>query len=72
MVVPSSSLEKNEPVDCYICDDDVLAHNLVGTSPLLNPDGHAIHTPLAVQFFSPASDGPFLSGTKPPDSGLWL
>jgi hypothetical protein len=49
-----------------------LAHNLVGTSPLLHPDGHAIYTPLDVQFFSPASDAPFLSGSKSPDTGLWL
>ena len=38
---------KSEPVECYICDDAALAHNLVGTSPLLHPDGHAIYTPLA-------------------------
>jgi hypothetical protein len=64
---------KPESVDCYICDDAPLAHNFVGTSPLLNPDGHAMHTPLSVQFFSPAaSDAPFLSGTKSPDSALWL
>ena len=63
---------KTDPVDCYICDDNLLAHNLVGTSPLLNPDGHAIYTPFSVQFFSPASDAPFLSGTKSPDSALWL
>ena len=63
---------KSEPVECYICDDAALAHNLVGTSPLLHPDGHAIYTPLAVHFFSPSSDAPFLSGTKSADSGIWL
>ena len=63
---------KPDPVDCYLCDDDVLSHNLVGTSPLLQPDCHAVYTPMSVQFFSPSSEAPFLSGSKSADSGLWL
>ena len=35
---------KIEPVECYVCDDDKLAHNLVGTSPILRPDGSAVYT----------------------------
>ena len=62
---------KPDPVECYVCDDFSLAHNLVGASPLLRPDGHAIYTPTTVEFYSPHSPIPFLSGSKSPDDALW-
>ena len=62
---------KTTPVPCYICDDDTLAHNLVGASPLIGPDGHAIYTSTSVDFYSPASPTPFLSGSKLRDEDLW-
>ena len=65
------SLSKSTPVPCYICDDDTLARNLVGASPLIGPDGHAIYTSTSVDFYSPPSPSPFLSGSKLRDEDLW-
>ena len=62
---------KPTPVPCCICNDDTLAHNLVGASPLIGPDGHAIYTSTSVDFYSPASPTPFLSGSKLRDEDLW-
>ena len=59
------------PVDCYVCPDSSLSHNLVGVSPLLRPDGHAIYTPTDVRFFSSDSPEPFLAGSKAASDDLW-
>ena len=63
---------KPDPVDCYLCDDDVLAHNLVGVSPLLRPTGLAVYTPTSVRFYSDAAAStPFLTGSKLASENLW-
>ena len=63
---------KPDPVDCYLCDDDVLAHNLVGASPLLRPTGLAYYTPTSVRFYSDAAAStPFLAGSKLASENLW-
>ena len=63
---------KPDPVDCYVCNDDVLAHNLVGVSPLLRPTGRAVYTPTSVRFYSDESSStPFLTGSKLPSENLW-
>jgi hypothetical protein len=66
-----SSPSKPTPAPCYICDDDALAHNLVGASPLIGPGGRAIYTSTSVDFYSPASPSPFLFGSKLRDGDLW-
>jgi hypothetical protein len=63
---------KPEPVDCYVCEDHQLAHNLIGTSPLLRPDGTATYTNTSVEFHSPSSALPFLTGSKLASDDLWF
>ena len=64
-------LPSRPPVPIYSLPDTSLSHNLVGVSPLLAPDAHAIFTPTSVRFYSPLAAAPFLSGTKSHSSGLW-
>ena len=63
---------KPEPVECYVCEDKDLAHNLIGTSPLLRPNGTATYTPTSVAFHSPSSNVPFLTGSKRAHEDLWF
>ena len=50
----------------------IFTHNLIGTSPLLRPDGRAVYTPTSVRFYDSASStSPFLSGSKSADEDLW-
>ena len=43
----------------------------MSVSALLGPDGSAIFTPTAVNFSSPSSPTPYLTGTKGPSDTLW-
>ena len=62
---------KSDPVDCYVCPDEELAHNLVGASPLLRAGGRAVYTSTDVKFFAADADVPFLTGFKPLSADLW-
>ena len=62
---------KSDPVDCYVCPDEELAHNLVGASPLLRDGGRAVYTSTDVKFFAADADVPFLTGFKPLSADLW-
>jgi hypothetical protein len=62
---------KSDPVDCYVCPDKELAHNLVGASPLLRAGGRAVYTSTDVKFFAADADVPFLTGFKPLSADLW-
>jgi hypothetical protein len=62
---------KSDPVDCYACPDEDLAHDLVGASPLLCAGGRAVYTSTDVQFFAANADVPFLTGFKPLSADLW-
>ena len=64
---------KASPIPCYFLPDSSLSHSLVGISPLLRPNGHAIFTSTSVSIFdSPTSTHPFLTGSKTPSSDLWF
>ena len=64
---------KSSPVSCYFLPDSDLSHSLVGISPLLRPNGHAVFTSNSVDIFdSPSSLAPFLSGIKSSSSDLWF
>ena len=64
---------KSSPISCYFLPDSALSHSLVGISPLLRPNGHAIFTPTSVSIYdTPTSPLPFLTGSKTPSSDLWF
>ena len=64
---------KVSPISCYFLPDSALSHSLVGISPLLRPNGHALFTNTSVFLFdTPTSSLPFLTGTKAPSSDLWF
>ena len=64
---------KTSPISCYFLPDTALSHSLVGISPLLRPNGHAIFTPTSVSIYdTPTSPLPFLTGSKTSSSDLWF
>ena len=57
------------PILTYV--SSTLAHNLWSVSALIGPDGTAQFTPTSVEFFSPLSPEPFLTGSKREQDTLW-
>jgi hypothetical protein len=60
-------------IPCYFLPDSSLFYSLVGISPLLRPNGHAIFTSTSVSIFDTlASPHPFLNGSKALSSDFWF
>ena len=57
------------PILTYV--SPTLAHNLWSVSALIGTDGTAQFTPTSVEFFSPLSPEPFLTGSKRVQDTLW-
>ena len=57
------------PILTYV--SPTLAHNLWSVSALIGTDGTAQFTPTSVEFFSPLSPEPFLTGSKREQDTLW-